>query len=89
MADLVTLEETKLFLRVTHPMEDTMIATLIGAASEAVLTLADGWDGVGEVPARLKLAVLGRVAVAFEDRTDVRAAIGEDRLIGPYRSMTV
>ncbi|WJY17494.1 head-tail connector protein [Alteriqipengyuania flavescens] len=89
MPDLVTLAEAKEFIRVMADDEDATIAILVSSASDAVRAVADAWDGVGEVPPRLKLAVLSRVAVAFDERTDVRAALGEDRLIGPYRSLSV
>lgn len=89
MADLVTLEEAKEFIRVMADDEDATIGILVSAASEAVRAIADGWDGEGDVPPRLKLAVLSRVAVAFDERADVRAALGEDRLIGPYRALSV
>lgn len=86
MANLVTMEEAKLYLRVDGNHEDGTLAILIGAASDAVSGMADLWDGTGNVPDRIKLAVLARIAVAFDSRTDVRAGLGEDRLIGPLHS---
>lgn len=89
MTALVTLAEAKAYLRVDSDAEDTTIALLIAAASEAVLSAADGWNGIGEVPDRLKLAVLARVAVAFERRDTVTAGEGEDRLVQPFRVLGV
>lgn len=85
MTELVTLAEAKLWLRYEAPDEDTTIAILIGAASEAVLAQADGWDGTGNVPDRLKLACLSRIAIAFDERDRIEGGKGEDRLLQPYR----
>lgn len=87
MADLVTLSEAKSFLRVDSDSEDGTIELLITAASDAVTSLADDWDGEGDVPARLKLAVLSRVAIAFDNRESVRPGDGEDRLVSPFREL--
>lgn len=89
MTDLVTLAEAKSFLRVDGTDEDGTIGILITAASDAVTDIADEWDGTGDVPARLKLAVLTRVAVAFDQRDNLRPGNGEDRLLGPYRALGV
>lgn len=40
-APIVTLDEVKLFLRVTQDDEDAIIELLIGAATETALRLAD------------------------------------------------
>ena len=87
MTDLVTLAEAKTYLRMDGTAEDDTIALLIAAASDSVGELADLWDGTGDVPDRLKLAVLARVAVTFDSRTDLRAGDGEHRLIGPLHSV--
>src|SRR3546814_13560562 len=50
MADLVTLNEAKLYLRVDGDDEDDTNALLIAAASDAVRDVATGWDGEGDVP---------------------------------------
>ena len=89
MTALVTLDEAKLWLRVMHDEEDTTIGLLIGAASEAVLEMADGWTPEAPVPERLRLAVLARVAIAFDDREKVTGADGEAQLIGPLRMLEV
>ena len=60
------------------------IRHLISAASDAVLTIADSWDGVGDVPDRIKLAVLSRIAIAYDHRDKIGAADGEDSLAAAY-----
>lgn len=87
MPEIVTLAETKLFLRLDHDDEDTIIATMIEAAADAVRDGAAGWDGEGETPARIKMAVLTRVAVMFDNRSSLEAGTGEDRLLQPLRTM--
>lgn len=89
MTDLVTLTEAKAFLRVSGSDEDDTIALLITAASDAVTTIADEWDGTGDVPARLKLAVLTRVAIVFDNRESVRPGDGEERLVSPFKTLGV
>lgn len=89
MPDIVTLEEAKLWTRVTGTDEDATFAILIAAATEAVADMADQWDGTGEAPARLKLAVLHRVAMGFHDREVLTPAANEGRLIGPLHSITL
>lgn len=89
MADIVTLAEAKAWLRVISNSEDDTLAMLITAASDAVGDLADLWDGTGEAPARLKLAVLTRVATSFDNRERTDASAGEPRLIGPMHTVTL
>jgi len=89
MSDLVTLAEAKLHLRVIHDDEDTAIAMMIAAAEEAVLDVATDWDGEGEVPVRLKLAVLTRVAVMFDTRDSIEAGKGELPMLTPLRRLEV
>ena len=85
MANIVTLEEAKAFCRVLSTDEDAIFETLIAAATDAVAEYADAWDGEGEAPARLRLAVLARVAESFDNREQVPQAKGERILIQPLR----
>jgi hypothetical protein len=88
MADpLVTLAEAKLFCRVLSNDEDQTFEILIAGASDAVRDFADGWDGTGETPARLKLAVLTRVAIMFDNRNSVEAGKGELPMLTPLRQL--
>lgn len=85
MANIVTMEEAKAFCRVLSTDEDVIFETLIAAATDAVAEYADAWDGEGEAPARLRLAVLARVAAYFDSREMVAEAKGERMLIQPLR----
>lgn len=90
MPNLVTLAEAKLFCRVDGDDEDMTFEILIAAASEAVCEIATEWDGTGEIPARLKLAALVRVAAAFDERESVvDAGRGEERLLLPLRRLDI
>lgn len=89
MADLVTLSEAKLYLRVDHNDDDTTIALLVSAASDAVRDVATDWDGEGTVPDRIKLAVLSRVAVTYDERTSLEAGTGELPMLTPLRTLEV
>jgi uncharacterized phage protein (predicted DNA packaging) len=87
MTDLVTLDEAKEYARVDGNTDDALIAMLIEAASDAVADYADGWNGTGDVPARIKLAVLVRVAAAYDKRETLNEAEGEHTLVLPYRTL--
>ncbi|WP_163000327.1 head-tail connector protein [Sphingobium yanoikuyae] len=87
MPNIVTLAEAKLFIRVLDDDEDTTIETMIAAATDAVCDVAQAWDGTGEPPARLKLAILSRVAIMFDTRNSLEPGIGEDRLLLPLRTV--
>lgn len=89
MADLVTLTEAKLWLRVDGDDEDSTIQLLIAAASDAVRDVATDWDGTGTVPDRLKLAALARIAIAFDNRESMAAGTGELPMLTPLRVLEV
>ncbi len=85
MADLVTLAEAKEYCRIDGTQDDATLAIMITAASDAVTDQADAWDGTGDVPPRLKLAVLARVAESYDNREQVPIARNERGLIQPLR----
>lgn len=89
MTDIVTLTEAKDYLRVTSDRDDSTIALLIAAASESVRQTADLWDGTGEAPDRLKLAVLARVAESFDNREQLPSATNELRTLYPLREINL
>ena len=85
MTDLVTHAEAKEYCRIEGTADDDTLAILIAAASDAVAEQADAWDGTGDVPPRLKLAVLARIAESYDNREQVPAARNERGLIQPLR----
>lgn len=89
MADLVTLQEAKDYCAIDSDYFDGIVAILIAAASEAVRDVATDWDGTGPVPDRLKLAVLTRVAIAFDNRESVEPGKGELAMLTPLRKLEV
>ena len=80
----VTLTEAKLFLRVEHDAEDSLIQTLIDAARARV----EGDVGISLTstsPAPLRLAILMLTLRAFE-RGEAEMPIGTvEAWIAPYR----
>lgn len=84
---LVTLEEAKAWLRILDDYEDQLIRLLIAAASDACAEYADGWDGQGDTPPRLKLAVLAHVAAAFDSRETVDLPAAAQNLARPFREL--
>lgn len=88
MADLVTLDEAKMFIRIEHSDDDAMIAMMITAASDAVTDVATAWDGEGDVPDRIKLAVLARVGLLY-DKASLEGGKGELSMLTPLRTLEV
>ena len=84
---LVDLAQAKAHLNVIEDDFDAIIETYIEAASDAVRDVATDWDGTGEVPARIKLAVLARVAVMFDNRDSMKPGDGELPMLTPLRTL--
>ena len=89
MRQIVSLDEAKLYLRVDRNVEDAQIEIMVQAATEAALVIADAWDGTGEPPARLKMAVLSHVAAFYCDREGIAQSDGVVRLLMPLRNLDV
>ena len=51
--------------------------------------VATDWDGEGDVPDRLKVAVLSRVAITYDERTSVEPGAGELGMLTPLRTLEV
>ena len=89
---MLTLQETKLHLRVDHNDEDALIEALMTTATAACADYLnmDAADLVVAVPAPVKSAALLMVAGLYENREDVsdRQLYRNDtyyRLLNPYR----
>lgn len=88
---LVHINEAKAFMHVDHSDEDALISLLIQAASDAVRDVT-GWMGdydspEEQPPDRIKLAVLTRVQIAYDNRDSVDPAKGETILLTPLRTL--
>ena len=88
---ILNLDETKLWLRVDHEFDDDLIEALIADATDLVETrlrrpvvsddeAAAVCSTVSEIPAAIKLAALGIVALKYENRSATSQEVS-DRLL--------
>lgn len=85
MADPVTLDEAKAFLRVTHDAEDGLITTVL-AAARGLVEKELGVSLSEASPAPLRLAVMTLAAHAYDGRGwDSLATL--EPWIRPYRAV--
>lgn len=97
MADLLTLNETKLYLRLDsdHTIEDALIVSMINAATKATADYLNLETVDSAAAAPIKAATLLMVADLYENRE--RQQTGSplyrnqtyERLLNPYRDMGV
>ncbi len=89
MADPVSLTEAKLFLRVSHDAEDTLIATLL-AAGQARLEAITGLTMDETSPAPLRLCLLYLLAQTYSNRGEViDDPEGLEMWLAPYREVRI
>lgn len=89
MTPLLSLAETKLFLRVDNDEEDTLIAGLILTAAETVLAHADGLLEGDTVPESVRTSALLHVARLYDNREEGAAPVASVSLANRYRKWDV
>ncbi len=82
MADPVTLDEAKAFLRVTHAAENGLLTTMLAAARARVERMV-GESLTDASPAPLRLAIMMLCAAAY----DGKDAPGLEAWVAPYRTV--
>lgn len=89
---MLTLEETKLHLRVDHGAEDTAITAMIAAAEASVREYLNAQTLPNEPPVRAAcLMLVGSLYVCRETVDTGPVVEGKlfERLLAPYRLMSV
>ena len=89
MTPLLSLAETKLFLRVDDDEEDTLIAGLILTATETALAHADGLLEGDAVPESVRTSALLHVARLYDNREEGAAPVASVSLANRYRKWDV
>lgn len=86
----VSLDEAKLFLRVEHDVEDTLITQLIQSSQQTVENiLRHPLTDYVEIPADIKMAILYGVAYLYENRETADFQLMTQlirAILFPYRS---
>jgi hypothetical protein len=86
---IITLAETKAFLRVDHTDEDTLINGLILAATETALAHADGLLEADPVPESVRTSALLHVSRLYDDRHSETPPQAAATLASRYRDWSV
>ena len=89
IAPILTLEETKAFIRVDDDGEDTLIQGLILTATETALAHADGLLEGDEVPESVRTSALLHVARLYDDRHNEAPPQAAATLASRYRDWSV
>lgn len=89
IAPILTLEETKAFIRVDDSDEDTLIEALILTATETALAHADGLLEGDEVPESVRTSALLHVARLYDDRHTENPPQAAATLANRYRKWDV
>ena len=85
---MLTLEQTKAHLRVDHDAEDTLISSIMAAATDTVAHHIGVASLDDTAPASVKLAALLMVGSLYENREGGARATSSgmfERLLEPYR----
>ncbi len=92
---MITLDQAKAHLRITHNDEDAAIQAMIDAAEAAALDYLnlDAFDSNG-TPSPVQAAILLQVGDLYENRErqadrQLYASLTYERLLNPYRAMAV
>jgi len=92
---VITLDQAKAHLRITHNDEDAAIQAMIDAAEAAALDYLnlDAFDSNG-TPSPVQAAILLQVGDLYENRErqadrQLYASLTYERLLNPYRAMAV
>jgi len=86
---IITLEETKAFIRVDDDTDDALIEGLILTATETALAHADGLLEDDEIPESVRTSALLHVARLYDDRHKEAPPQAAATLASRYRDWSV
>lgn len=90
MADpIITLAETKAFIRVDDDDDDALIQHLIATATETALAHADGLEEGDTIPESVRTSALLHVARLYDDRASEAVPQAAATLANRYRKWGV